>query len=416
MSTKHLFALLLIVASAGALAAGGHDHAEEAGHGESHEEHAGHDEHSGHDHAEEDAHGESHEAHAGHDEHGGHGHEHEEEGVVELSPEQMRTAGVKVETVQKAPVASVLIAPGEVMLNAYRTSRVAPRIEAQIVRRHARLGDHVRKSDPLVTLSSVALAEAQGELLVADREWRRVKKLGRKVVSERRYIEAQVARQQAYAKAQAYGMSDQQITRLLRGDKSTPANGELELLSPQDGTVIEDDFIVGELAEPGRVLFTITDENHLWVDARLNARDANRVRIGAPARIQAGDEWLQGKVIQTRHALDETTRTLSLRIEIDNPDDKLHPGEFVTVQIETSDSEQAIAVPVSAVMRSPDGDWQLFVEEAPGRFEGREVEVVRNAGERLVIEGIEPGTRIVTHGAFFIQSEIAKGGFEIHNH
>ena len=105
-----------------------------------------------------------------------------------------------------------------------------------------------------------------------------------------------------------------------------------------------------------------------------------------------------------------------MRIEVENPGDRLHPGQFVQALLESSAHEAVLAVPLEAVMRSPDGDWQVFVEEAPGRFKPREVEVLRTVGERMVIEGLEEGTRIVTRGAFFVQSEIAKGGFEIHNH
>lgn len=214
----------------------------------------------------------------------------------------------------------------------------------------------------------------------------------------------------------AYGMTDGQIKDLLRNKDASAATGELALLSPQHGTVIRDDFIVGELAEPGRELFVITDEHQLWIDARLTPEDAANVRVGAKARIKAKGHWLEGEVIQAQHMLDETTRTLSVRLQVANPNDELHPGEFVTVQIETNTSHTGIAVPVAAVLRSPDGDWQVFIEGAPGRFEPKEVEVQRTVGDRMVVEGLKAGERIVSKGAFFIQSEIAKSGFDIHNH
>ncbi len=387
MRITNLLILLLALAFSNTSAEDGHNHDEEKG---------GHEE----------------SGHAGHGE-GGHD---EKEAAAELSPEQMRTAGIEIVEIHRSEISDILIAPGEVMLNAYRTSRVTPRIEAQIVARHARLGDHVEPGAPLVTLSSVAVAEAQGQLLVSDREWRRVQKLGRKVVSERRYIEAQVARQQAFAKVLAYGMTEKQVKNLLRKGNASSANGELVLLSAQAGTVINDDFVVGELAEPGRVLFTLTDESLLWVDARLNAADANRVQVDSPARIRIGTQWLEGKVIQARHTLDESTRTLSVRLEVANPEDQLHPGEFVTVEMQSAESQSDISVPLAAVLRSPDGDWQLFIEEAPGRYEPREVEVLRTVGDRLVVDGVKEGERIVSKGAFFIQSEIAKSGFDIHNH
>lgn len=340
----------------------------------------------------------------------------EEEIAVELSLEQIKMAGIKIIEVRPEPVAEIIRAPGEVVLNAYRTAHVTPRIEAQIIARKARLGDAVEQGQALVTLSSVGMAEAQGALLVANREWQRVRKLGRKVVSERRYIEAQVARQQAYAKVLAYGMTQAQIDRLLREGKASSANGTFDLLSPQDGTVISDDFIIGELAAAGRLLFTITDETTLWVDARLTPEEAGLIETGAAVAIRTGQLELPGKVIQIKHALDEKTRTWPVRIEVANPDDVLHPGLFVTAEIRSNRQETAIAVPVAAVLRSPDGDWQVFVEEEPGHYTPKEVTVVRPAGNRMVVTGLSTGERIVGEGAFFVQSEIAKSGFEVHDH
>jgi len=340
----------------------------------------------------------------------------EQEAVAELGDAQISMAGIEIIQVKPTAVTDLVIAPGEVKLNAYRTTRVTPRVVAQIIERKAKLGEHVRKGQPLVTLSSVEMAQAQGALLVADREWRRVRKLGRQVVSERRYIEAQVARQQARGKVLAYGMTKAQTNDLLKQGKASSATGSFELLSPQDGTVISDDFIVGELAEPGRLLFAITDESVLWVEARLTPEQAGLVEVGLTVTIKTRNLDLPGKVIQAKHALDESTRRLSIRIEVDNPDDRLHPGLFVTAEIQSKQRGLAITVPVSAVLRSPDGDWQVFVEEKPGRYEPKEVEIKRTVGDRMVVEGLTEGERIVSKGAFFIQSEIAKSGFEVHNH
>ncbi len=335
---------------------------------------------------------------------------------AELSATQIDMAGIAVIEVKSAPISEQLIAPGEAILNAYRTTHVTPRIEAQVIKRKAKLGDHVSKKQPLVTLSSVSMAEAQGSLLVADREWRRVQKLGRKAISERRYIKAQVARQQAFAKVLAYGMTQAQVDSLLQQGTASSADGSFDLLSPQDGTVISDDFIVGELAEPGRILFTITDETSLWVDARLTPEEASLVTTGQAAVIHFDQRTLPGKVIQIKHALDEKTRTWPVRIEVANPDDLLHPGMFVSANIHSNREQTAIAVPVAAVLRSADGDWQVFVEKGSGRYVPREIEVVRTIGDKMVVEGLNKGERIVSKGAFFIQSEIAKGGFEVHNH
>ena len=352
--------------------------------------------------------------HEDEDDHGDHDEE-QEVGAIEISADQQRVAGIVVEPLQPRSLAAEISAPGEVKLNAYLTRKVTPRITAQIMQRHVRLGEHVTTGQPLVTLSSVEMAEAQGALQVAEREWRRVESLGRSTVSERRYTEAQVAQQQAVSRVGAYGMTRGQINALLAGNKVS-ADGTFQLIATQPGTVIRDDFVEGEFVEPGRELFVISDETQIWVEANLTPEEALGVMTDARARVRVGSTWFEGRVIQAHHVLNETTRTLGVRIEVANPDERLHPGLFVDTRIVGTALVDVFAVPEDAVLRSPDGDWVVFIEEEPDKFEPLEIEVIRTIKGLTVIEGPESGTRIVTQGAFFVQSEIAKSGFEIHNH
>jgi cobalt-zinc-cadmium efflux system membrane fusion protein len=354
--------------------------------------------------------------HTEHEDVDGHGHE-AETGIIKLSMEQLQAAGVVVSPLNPQLIADTLRAPGEVSLNAYRTVKVTPRIEAQVVARHAKLGDVVEKGQPLVTLSSVEMADAQGSLLVANQEWQRVKKLGREVVSQRRYTEAQVAWEQAQARVQAYGMTTQQIDALLANNKNVQANGTFQLLAAQAGRVLHDAFIVGERVEPGRELMIVADEDVMWVEARITPNEAGLLQVGNAAQVKMDTASLPATVSQIDHALDETTRTLAVRLEVNNPEDKLHPGMFVTAYIQTSNQTNALVVPEAAVLRSPDGDWQVMVEQdEAGEFKAVEVELERVVEGRAIIAGIKPGSRVVTEGAFFVQSELAKSGFEIHNH
>ena len=378
------------------------------------DDHDNHDDHADATEQQREAdHGDGHEEgdDADHDDHG----DEEEGGAVEITAEQQRVAGIVVEPLQLRGLVAEISAPGEVILNAYLTRKVSPRITAQIMQRHVRLGEHVTSGQPLVTLSSVEMAEAQGSLQVAEREWRRVESLGKSTVSERRYTETQVAQQQARSRVRAYGMTDGQINALLAGNKGS-ADGTFQLLAPQPGTVIRDAFVEGEYVEPGRELFEISDESKIWVEANLTPEEAGGVKTDSPARVRFSNTWFEGRVVQAHHVLNEITRTLAVRIEIDNPDEQLHPGLFVDTRIGGSEMANVLAVPEDAVLRSPDGDWAVYIEAAPGEFEAREVEVIRTINGLAVIEGVPTGTRVVTEGAFFVQSEIAKSGFEVHNH
>jgi cobalt-zinc-cadmium efflux system membrane fusion protein len=347
----------------------------------------------------------------GHDEH-----EAAEEQSVKLTVAQLEMAGIEVSEIQPEDFADEINAPGEVVLNAYKTTFVTPRVASQVVARHVKLGDVIKTGEPLVTLSSVEMAAAQGDLLVSGREWQRVKQLGSKVVSGQRYTNARVTYEQAKARVLAYGMTLEELESLMKSGDASKANGTFQLQAPQDGTIISDQFIVGELIQPGTKLFTISDESVLWVEAKLTPSQARLVRAGGLALVTTGDNKFPGTVVQVHHALDEDTRTLGVRIAIANPDDQVHPGVFAEVQINSMNSVQALVVPVDSVLRSPDGDWAVFLEHEKGEFVAQEVELIKTQGGLAVIEGIKPGTRVVTKGAFFIQSELAKAGFDIHNH
>ena len=132
--------------------------------------------------------------------------------------------------------------------------------------------------------------------------------------------------------------------------------------------------------------------------------------------INTGGESFPARVTQEAHKIDPRSRTRIVRLVVDNADHKLHSGLFADVAFQFKTPEPVMALPESAVLRGADGDWQVFVETAQGRYEPREVELVQTLGEHLVISGVASGSRVVTSGAFFVQSEIAKSGFEVHNH
>lgn len=335
---------------------------------------------------------------------------HDEEGkALIFSTQERDAAGISVEEVSVQSLNETLRVPAEVMINAYQTARVTPRIQAQIVERHVQLGDHTVVGERLVTLSSVAMAEAQGELIVADREWDRVSSLGRKAVGESRFIAAKVARQQAFAKVLAFGMQEQQAKDLLKSGNAANAIGEFDLLSPIAGTVLNDNFITGELIEPGRVLFEISDESVLWVEARISPNYLSGIEIGTPAQVSVnGTDWIDGSVIQLHHKLNETTRTQAVRIAVDNVADQLHPGQFAEAEIKTGPGTPGLAVPNSALTLMK-GLPVVFKLEDGKEFHPEPVDIGPVFGDwTLVKDGLEAGDVIAIQGVFHLKSLLLK--------
>ena len=333
----------------------------------------------------------------------------EEGGAIEMTLRERNMAGITVDTVRPRALNETLRVPGEVVINAYRSSRVTPRITAQVVARHARLGDEVSVGDRLVTLSSVAMSEAQGALIVADREWRRVKLLGRETVSEQRYVETQVAQQLAHAKVLAYGMTPSQASALVQSGDAGKATGEFDLLAPQAGTVLHDEFIVGELIEPGHELFDISDESVVWVVAQTVVNELPGIHKGATARVSLdGTIWLEGTVIQRYHLLDETTRTQGFRIEVGNAGDRLHPGQFVEAEIVTGTRPPALAVPNSAVTMI-EGAPTVFKLENGNEFHAAEIDSGPTVGDWTEVRaGLAEGDQVAIDGVFHLKSLLLK--------
>ena len=324
-----------------------------------------------------------------------------------LDAKAIKDAGIVLDKAAPRALTDELKAPGEVKADAYSTVLVSPRVESQVLARKARLGDVVKAGAPLVVLSSVEVAATQGALIVAEQDWQRIASLGPQAVSARRYNEAKVQRDQARAKLRAYGLSDGQIGGLLRKG-SAGADGSFELLAPAAGRVTTDEFLVGERVEPGRTLFTLVKEDSVWVVAQMAPADAERVKPDADARILVHDTEIPGKVVQRSHQTDERTRTVPVRIEVDNRKDLLHPGELVEARIAAGTAVQKLAVPADAIVLLQNQPT-VFLAKGNGTFEPASVMVGDTRdGWTVITQGLEAGDTYVRKGAFALKARLLR--------
>jgi cobalt-zinc-cadmium efflux system membrane fusion protein len=330
------------------------------------------------------------------------------EDPLQLDAAAIKEAGIVVDVLRLRRMNDLIVAPGEVKVDAYSTVLVSPRIAAQVVARRAKLGDLVSAGTPLVELSGVEVAETQGQLVVASQDWQRVSALGPQAVSARRYNEALVARDQARAKLRAYGLSEGQIARVIQRGSSA-ADGRFELLAPHAGRIATDDFLVGQRVEPGQTLFTLVTEDSVWVEARLPPAAAKDVKQGDAATVSAHGTELPGTVLQRSHQTDEATRTVAIRIRVDNRKDLLHPGELVESRIAVGLGTERLAVPAEAVLLMQDQPTVFVRRGVAGRFEAVPVETdaTRN-GWTPIRQGLRAGDTYVSKGAFALKARILR--------
>jgi cobalt-zinc-cadmium efflux system membrane fusion protein len=325
-----------------------------------------------------------------------------------LDAEAIKAAGIVVDVLTVRAVSDEIKAPGEVKVDAYNTVLVTPRVASQVIARKARLGDVVAAGAPLVALSSVEVAETQGQLIVADQDWQRVASLGVQAVSARRYNEALVQRDQAKAKLKAYGLSDGQIASLIRRGSSA-ADGSFELLAPHAGRVTTDSFLVGERIEPGRPLFTLVTEASVWVEAHLSPAFAEKVKEGDPVTVVAHGADFPGKVVQRSHQTDEKTRTVDVRIQVPNEKDLLHPGELVEARIAIASATRQLAVPAEAVVLLQNQATVFVRGKKAGQFEPVAIRTGDTRdGWTEVKEGLAAGVPYVRIGAFALKARMLR--------
>jgi len=180
----------------------------------------------------------------------------------------------------------------------------------------------------------------------------------------------------------------------------------LTLRAPAGGHVLHKGAVAGSYVSPGSILFEVADLSRIWVLADVYEQDIPRVKPGTLATFAAssvpGDRFT-GTVTFVYPTVDPATRTMKVRLEIDNPEITLRPGMFGDVRLDVPGREGLI-VPRDAVIETGDHVYTL-IARGGGRFDPREVHIVGRSGDHLLVHGVEPGEEVVTGAGFFIDSE-----------
>ncbi|MCL1040105.1 efflux RND transporter periplasmic adaptor subunit [Shewanella marisflavi] len=332
-------------------------------------------------------------------------------GELVLTQEQRLLAGIEVTSVSTQGFSLAAVATATLVVDRDRTVTLAPQLDVRVLARHVVPGQEVKKGQPLLTLVGAAVAQAQADHINAAAEWSRIKRMSQSAVSASHRQQAQVDAELKRAILSALKMTPEQIKAL----ESDPENiGSYQLLAPIDGRVQQDVAMRGQVFNGGTALMQLTDESHLWVEAQVTPTQSQQIKVGSKALVKVGDFTLEAEVIGRSHEIDSTTRTEQILVAFANPGHVLHAGQFAEIYL-ADDSQGGVILPDAALTRGGDGDWQVFIEEGDG-FEAVEVEVSERQRGMNLVEGLRPEMRVVVSGAFFLASEQAKSGFDIHNH
>jgi hypothetical protein len=199
------------------------------------------------------------------------------------------------------------------------------------------------------------------------------------------------------------GVGEAQLDELGRTGKYVTT---IELRSPVTGLLIDRKVSPLEKVERGTECFRVADLSRVWILADVFNTDAQYIQPGMSARISLPrrNKYLEARVSDILPEFDPATRTLKVRLEMNNPDNAFRPEMFVDVEFLVT-LPPAITVPVDAVLDS--GHRKIvFVALGDGYFEPREVVTGWQFDDRVeIVKGLAQGEQIVISGNFLIDSE-----------
>lgn len=333
--------------------------------------------------------------------------------AVVFSEAFAKRAGIKLASVKQAPLTPVVKVVGTVDFNPRQVAAVGARIQG-FVRRVLRLpGDVVKAGEALAEIESATLGQAQADLSAtaahkqaananAERE-NALLKQGLTTAREAEVANATLASHEASLEA-----ARQRVMAL--GGAAAGGFGTYTLRSPLNGTVVESHISVGQSVEANLVAFRVANLDDLWIDLSVFERTIGMVKVGDYVEVTPMADVkkiIKGKVAHVSEILDLTTRSGTVRVQVENRNRLLRPGQSVAALIHTATpTHQSLLVPFDAITYV-DGAPTVFVAHSPTKVVPTAVQLgMSDGGQQEVLSGLNDGQSVVVEGVFALKSEL----------
>ncbi|KPC24780.1 Cation efflux family protein [Pseudomonas syringae pv. cilantro] len=344
-------------------------------------------------------------------------HEEEEEGHIELTAEQIKTAGIELATAEPRQMSTTVTFPGEIRFDEDRTAHVVPRVSGVVEEVKVDLGQSVKKGQVLAVIASQQISDQRSELNAAQRRQelarltlQREKKLWEdKISAEQDYLQAR----QDFQEADINLANARQKISAIGASLNPSAGNRYELIAPFDSMVVEKHLGIGEMVNEASNAFTLSDLSRVWATFGVAPKDLDKVVVGRPVIVSAPDlnAKVEGKIGYVGSLLGEQTRAAAVRVTLANPQGAWRPGLFVSVQVAAEQSSVAVSLPESAV-QSIEEKPSVFVRNEEG-FQLTPVTLGRRDGGHVeIVKGLAAGTQVAAAGSFILKSELGKGSAE----
>lgn len=380
---------------------------------------------------------------------------------LKVNTADRRLSSIKTLMVEEKPAVKTVKALGYVEFDESKLAVISAYFDGRIEKQFADYtGIDVKADDHLAVLYSPDIATAQEEYIQAVRSFGNTQKSN---------IQSLISIQKdllnsSKEKLKELGMSPKQIKDLGRKGSS---NNRVTIYSPIKGTIVEKNITQGQYFKAGQVLYKIADLSSIWIVTDILSQDASFIKFGQKAsiHIRGRNEKIIGRVSFVSPVVNQNTRAGKVRIELDNTEYQLKPGEYVEVEFKVNlksgssqnkiydedlvgkyispmhpqivrdkpgkcpicgmdlvpatelgfsnepiEHDLVITVPRDAILKVGRKSV-VFVEEAKGEFKIREVQTGAYLGEEIVVtSGLEEFENIAVEGAYLLDSQMQLTG------
>ena len=339
-------------------------------------------------------------------------------GNVKLTAAQRQS--VSIYTVRSSSFHDTVETTGVVDFDNDQATSVLSPISGPVSRLSVSLGQKVKQGESLATVDSpdfaaaisayqkaLATAKTNRHLADLDKDLLEHNGVAQKEAAqaETDAANAEADRDAALQELLSLNVPEQAIKGIQRG--LPISHVEAAIRSPVAGTVVEKLITPGQLLAAGTTpCFTVANLSRVWVMAQIFGSDLASVRLGDSAEVTSGtgSNSFSGKVANISALVDPDTRSVPVRVVVDNPGDLLKKQMYVRVRIRSRAESSGLLIPVSAVLRDEENLPFVYVVESDAGFARRHVTLGNRTGDQYVIpEGLAAGERIVVEGGLFLQ-------------
>ena len=317
---------------------------------------------------------------------------------------------LKIEQVQESAHQLEMISTGTVRAIPNFYAEIAPPFSGRVTKVFLKLGMKTKPGTPLFEMASPDFTEVQKSFFQARSELNSAKATLKRqedlhshgVAAQRDLEEAQThyeMQQQEFANAAA-------SLKIYGVNPNTLSMGQnLIVTSPIAGEVITNDVVMGHyIKEDDEPRAKIAQLNKVWVVGEVKEKDISfisdldKAEISLPAY---PDKNIPAEIYHIDEIVDEETRSIKVMMEVENKDQLLKPGMYVSVKF-LDTSKDAILVPAKAVLQYNDRSF-VFKEISSGRYIRQYVESGISVDDQIIItEGLQHNDNIITEGAFYL--------------